>query len=494
MSEVLGFLTRMRYRAQLRLGAMAAIWLGAAALALLGIRLLETGWSGASPAPWWPTARISIVSLLLSVPLVLVVRATFLRPPLAEVASRLDRRFRLQDRLQTVVEVSTAGPSTVAEHLVLHDAARWVARLRSQQVAGVGQMRGAASWAAACSLLAVAVCVVAIVSGQAPQAVDGPALASPVDVVDASLALADLLADDPRFEGDPYIEAVARSFEQFAASARNATSIDGEREAELAELLSHLYAALEGRDPATREALRSTLTDLADLTDTTPGVRADLSASPPRSGTQLPAPTSVTELGRSVPPTGEEPVAARGLEVGADRLQEALAAAVQSLQGAREAREGRQGPGRAAVHSDIEDTYEFLSPEMLASIELAKGSDEAAFETAAAGVTVGAAKEANDGGGNQAGDGTQPLFGEAVPTPEMAEGGPDLLLPEGEGEEGTKRRAETRPVSTGEVGAMPVSVEPVVWEPLHQAQLSEAVTIGLRHRALISRYFMPGDR
>src|SRR5690606_6907987 len=133
----------------------------------------------------------------------------------------------------------------------------------------------------------------------------------------------------------------------------------------------------------------------------------------------------------SVPPTGEEPVAARGLEVGADRLQAALAAAVQSLQGAREAREGRQGPGRAAVHSDIEDTYEFLSPEMLASIELAKGSDEAAFETAAAGVTVGAAKEANDGGGNQAGDGTQPLFGEAVPTPEMAEGGPDLLLPEG---------------------------------------------------------------
>lgn len=489
MTVLISFLRRVRRREQHRLVLLSGLWLVAGGLIAYGTRFLGGGQTTSDLASWRPLPSLAPTAILLSIAIAFLLRATVCAPSLSRMAAVADDRAGLMDRLSTAVEVSSVGPKTVVEELLVADSIEVIANVRPERIVRLLPGRGALLWlVAACVLVACANWGVVAAQRQRTVAAE-PSLPTPLSIAESSLSLAALLNEDPRFEDDPYLEAIARSFEELSASARSATSVSGELETELAELLGHLYDALEGRDPVVRDVLQDQLSGLFSEPGDEAALRSPSASStagelPPEAGGMPLAPTP--ELGQA---DSLRPAA------GSDRLQRALDAVVESLQESKSAREERQGPDRAAVPSDVVNSYEFLTPEMQAAIELAQATEEEAFETAADGVTIGAASDANDGGGNQAGDGIQPMLrNNEKPVPELAAGAQELLLPDGDRDGGAQRRAETMPISNGETGIRPVSIESLTWEPLQLAHSSESTLVGLRHRDLVSRYFMPGDR
>lgn len=442
---------------------------------------------------WWQLPDLVFLCLALVLSLVFLSKAFVHPPSVNEMARLVDRQCNLQDRLSTATELLSGAPRTTMEQLQVRDAASFAAQVVPSKV-----VRISPSWrywlpAGFASGAALLICFLSLDVLERPNGlmqIDATA----ASVADASTVLANLLGEDPRFQGDPYIAAVAKAIEDFAMIASTDESGTAQLESQLGELLGHLYQALEGKDPASRELLDSYLSDASGISsgsDTTISTAQEAdSASEGESAGGTPIAVS-TQVGQSE-------IANTGVASRPDlaRYQLALEALVESLQDTSMAREERQGSGRAAIPSDIADSYEFLTPEMQSAIDLADPkSQDASLQTAAAGVTIGASADANEGGGNQAGDGAQPMFAEdsALP-PSRDVGGQDLVLAEGNRVSGATRRADTRPIAGGEVTAQPVEADSLAWEPIHQTSAADTMLVGLKHRELVSRYFMPGER
>lgn len=488
-------LMRLRWRTRVRRFFTGASLSAVAALAILGVLrsgLLER---------WWPRL-VGDVALVVMSPGALVgglalvaglVSAWIGVPSMPALASRADAVLRLQERLITAWELASRGPSTPILQLQRLDAVRcanqasaelvvsWRPSQRFVVAMGALMALSALSWSTNWWL-------------PRPDPLRLPELVSEADgeeLANSARLLASLLQEETTAkDSDQYLNAVADALRGFAERIDSGRLAPADADQELAELLTHLAEAVRSADPELERVLSDYLpSGPAKRGATSPADREELADR--QTGAEVASPTDPEGAGipeNSLPPNSP----AAGESIVERNSQETLQELLSSLQHRKEAADAdASGEG---VPSDIVNSYEFLTPEQLAAIELARHNADVPKDSDAQGITIGAAEDAGQGGGNQAGDGARPLD-EGI-DPDVGAGpfpsqGDEVALPTLERQDGQRQRVEVTPsVERGEdrpLGAAPVET----WDAVARAEMAMVTSLQPEYRESVSRYFRP---
>jgi hypothetical protein len=463
LAPLLERLLRSRSRARiglaLRLTARAAVAVG---VVQLGLVLTERIWD----PPWFPSPTWLLLALLVWLALD-VPRAVRRAPGVLELARAADRRFGLNERVSTAIELSSSVvPGGAHDELVaaqLADAARHARRIEPRTLVPIPFPRSAWAFLAVVVLLAGAQFLPATRS-TASAAAESQQLAPEVreEIVHDLKRAAELLDLDAERNRDPYVRALAQAFEDLARRAEAGLVDDVELQQETAQLTEHaeriygegVAAARDNREPA-------------------PG------------GSEGGAEVRDEEPGAEVPPG--EAAAHRASETRADGSRR-LSELVGDLEAVEARWQERRGGQRQLTRAEVAEFGPYVDAAMVEVLRELQRQRQEARQEQRAGQPAGAAQEANEGPGDAAGVGEQPLGSEEGDELPQVEGRTeDLLLP-GEGREGGDRiRTELPPEARLAEVADEVRAAGS-WEPGREAELRRDL-LAPHHRTIVSRYF-----
>jgi hypothetical protein len=478
MPELLRRIEGSRRRIRGRILLAGAQWSVAVALAVFAGLKLFSGFAGA--AFWRLPASASDTTLLASFTLLAllawsVVRAWLRTPDLEAVALWTDSATGSHERLTTAVETWRVGPRNRTEEALLFDAGSRAIEVDPARLVPLRWPRPI--WPLAVALAAALTLQLMPVRNAAVDRTRTEADQSSESFDDTGVKVrrvAELVAKGAEERNDPYLQAVARSLDQLGERIERGELARTQIDSELDRLFEHLGRALESDDAALSELLTS-------FSETGPNVAAAV-----QEGLE-PAPAG--ELGEArATPQGAEPDARPS-----SGPPPSLADILTEL-------ELRFEPPDAPTASATPDAggattqgfYTDIDPELVAELERRR---QLSLQRAqqAAGQPVGAAEQANEGAGDVAGEGVQPLqrglndtFGQREEAPESE----TVALPEGAQGEGPRIRREVAPeAELSEVEALAVSPQGE-WRRAREAE-GRRERLGIMDREVVSRYFLP---
>lgn len=475
-----------RVRARKRLGAVlrSAVWsLLAGLVALCVLEGAAAVLGGAAPAAPVAALEFSIAifaSALALASLVVVLGA----PDNATLARAVDREFSLQERLSTALEVDTGLPHGTAldpvRSALLAETEQRASAIDPRQVVRLSLPR--AAWAV--PVLIAAAVLLQLVPPGAFGFADPRGVISGADrngggltgqqSADAAANLrriAELIGKDAEAQSDPYLRTIARTLDRLSADVGRATVDRRVLAAELDRLLQHTrqaYARGERQgdldrgaarqDPA--EMLKSALDDIAGNRQAGATTPQD-SAAP---GTKPDA--RVAARDRTVQPSERKAVGGQAP--------------------AETATSSRLPAGWADILKNLDD-YDLAELDPRSQIE--RTFAEQQRRERARGQPAGAAQDAGQGEGDQAGDGTRPLGNGDLAAPADGVAGGDMVLPDQAGNDGRRIRIEIPPDAVRSNVAPPPSGSAGDWRRVHEQSVARPA-LTADDRKVVGRYFL----
>jgi len=479
-----------RVRARWRLGAVltGAVFALVTGLAVLcgleGFTMILAGISDRFVAP---TEHPFFDHLVLSgaafacVLAIAFVLAFVVAPDLAALARAADRALALRERLSTALEVDASLPPDHTPDPVrcalLADAERSAAAIDPSRIVRLALPR--ATWAV--PVLIVATVLLQLVPPDAfGLAVrPGPVAGTERDRtglsgrqgVEAAANLrriAELVSKDAEERSDPYLRTIARTLERLSSDAERSDVDRRALASGLDRLLAHVRQAYgQGSNAERRAKPQDVMRQLQAMRDDIAGNRQAGTAT-----AQAP-----------------EDAAGAGSAVAAERDQAARQAAPSERRSAgrtaspEAATQELRATGRDDVLKDLDD-YDVVDPR----IEKERAFAEQQRRAIAASQSAGAAKDAGNGEGDRAGDGTRPL-GHGGPAATTLTPGAELLLPDQGANDGRRIRIELPP-DTGLSGVAPPDAGSAAgeWRRV-QEQAIERPELAAEDRQVVGRYF-----
>lgn len=488
---------RSRYRLNLLLGA--ALRSLAVALAVFTVaelfRYLLPGQARAleldGQVSYWLAAAGLSVSLLIGLFL-----AWLRTPSLEQVAQLADARFALLQRMTTAYETHRRGPLTPVEKALIRDAAARTGEVDPASMVPLSFPRPL--WPVVVALgafllvqvLPERAAVTAGADGRTTNTViDSTSDERPVDAATAGQVrrIAELVGRDAEVRRDPYLEAVARSFDDLGRRLEAGEFSRSELEQEVGRLLQHLDRAL-GTDESS---------SLAELLASEGLGRSGASGEQEANAAREPG-DEFQPRGAGDPETGEPNEGTSSADGGDNEMPPELEELLNRLEASLDTSDsGGQAPSRQAQGPDEDQSggfYTDVDPELMARLE--ERQDRLAMQRAenrAGGQPVGAAQESNEGAGDLAGEGTQPLDGETQPGLDpAADQFEPVELPGGRLADGRRIRIEMQPET--ELSAMNdvPDADPTDWRRSREGRASGTL-LGMMDRGVVSRYFIPPE-
>lgn len=488
--------SRERLRGQLLLGALATS-LAAPLSVYLGLELFRY-----LAALTDTTTLHSAVHSVLAAVAVLVLGATWslyrawlCTPRLPQVAQLADRRYSLDELLTTAIEVhGSEAPRNAPERALLHRAAGQGKRLEPRELAPIRLPQG--SWPVLSLLLAVL----------ALQLLPEPTVGASPPIEEGAVALsqedrqatgakvrrvAELVGRDAESKRDPYLQAVARSFEQLGEQVERGELDRAGLDQELDRLLSHLGRAMGEDDDLASELLAPLGSPAGEREG---GAQADAEGQGEPAFESTGPEGAAPERGAASAELGDEGEGSSGQELPAG-LDEILS----RLEARLEPTDESGGEGRtpqAAGQADQNDNTGFygdVDPELMAALE--ERREELArrrAERGEGGRPAGAAEESNEGPGDLAGEGAQPLgrgADDEFPEDGFADS-EEVMLPEAARESGRKIQVELPPDAEFTAVDERPQGEGGDWRR-NLGAASQRGVIGMMDRGVVSRYFLP---
>jgi hypothetical protein len=468
--------SRRRIRGRMLLaGAQRSL---AAALVVFAALKLFSGFAGS--AIWRLPESASDPTLLASFTLLAllawsVVRAWLRTPDLEEVALWTDRATGLDERLTTAVETWREGPRNRTEEALLFDAGSRAAEVDPARLVPLRWPRPI--WPLAVALTAALTLQLMPVPNAAVDVTrtETEEASESFDETGVKVRrVAELVAKGAEERNDPYLQAVARSLDQLGERIERGELARAQIDSELDRLFEHLGRALESDDASLSELLNS-------FSETDPNAAAVQETLEPAAAGELGVARATPEAAKADARSsaGPPPSLADILTELELRFEPPDAPTTTSAT-------------RDAGGATTQGFYTDIDPELIAELERRR---QLSLQRAqqAGGQPVGAAEQANEGAGDVAGEGVQPLerglddtFGQGEEAPESV----TVALPEGAQGEGPRIRREVVPeAELSEVEALAVSPEGH-WRRAREAE-GRRERLGIMDREVVSRYFLP---
>ena len=464
-----GLLRRARSRSQINLGvrfgsfwliAVLSVWLAAGLASTLGFAL---------PLPvFWFAAVAAVLAFLLAVWAV-----TRRMPRMVDLARMADFRFGLHERISTLLEVESgeipSPSSTDLRRRLARDAVASASAIDPASLVPVRIPRSA--W-----LLPVLIFAIWIVQVDAfplhGRSLAGnteppPANLTPAQVEAAAPDLSDIgesLRNLAGLESDPYLQAVAQGFDELAKAVSDEGMTADQFGAEVSRLMDHVERRL-GSLPGGNEAGSSPSDSAAN------GREPPVDIVQPKLGG---APESTPD------PAGGTNDAFDGAIRELDDLQASLVELIETR------------ASRAIRSETLAQSYDAVPPPSASSENRAEGG--MVQEGPAGGQPIGAAQQANQGEGDIAGAGAQPLSGDAFDdSPLGAEAGfEDVQLPEGKLSDGARIDRTFGPEASDAVVEI-LAPPPVANFHHFQETAFRHMVLDADTRQVVARYLAPTD-
>jgi hypothetical protein len=479
-------LEAMRMRSRMASMLRGAIFSLVAALALLcGLEILALYSDIAAPAaslaapsgqPFsyiaWSVAAFACAFALATV-------LAFLRTPdIAMLARKADRALALQERLSTALEVDAISPSQAAlgpvRAALLADAERHAAAIDPRQIVrldlprAVWAVPGLIVMAALLQLVSPDAFGLAVSHGPvAGTERDGVSFSGP-QAAEAAANLrrvAELLGKDAQERSDPYLRTIARALERLSADAERPGVDRRVLAGALDRLLAHTRQAYGQANNAKGGSVpRDVVQQLQAALDDIAGNRQTGTATPrePDAGARDVAAAKEGQAGRSAQ-SPERKTASVGTPP-------------------ETATPGRQ-PSRDDLLKDLDD-YDPVDPR----IEKERAFADQQRRARAASQSVGAARDAGQGEGDRAGDGTRPLGNAGAAASTELAPGVEMLLPDQAAANGGRIRIELPPEVMRSDVAPPAAGSGGEWQRAREGAIARAVP-GAEDRKVLGRYF-----
>jgi hypothetical protein len=475
-----------RMRTRIRSMLRGAVFSLVAALALLcGLEISGLYFEMAAPAgslallSEHPLSCLAFGAAALACAFALATFLAFFRTPDAAVLARkADRALALQERLSTALEVDKSlSPDAVlgpVPSALLADAERHAAMIDPRQIVRLDLPR--AIWAVP-GLIAAALLIqlvppdaLAVARGSIAGAERDQAGFTGQQGAEAAANLrriAELLGKDAQERSDPYLRTIARTLERLSADA-DRPSVDRHTLAgALEQLLAHARRAYgQATDAAGGQASRDMVQQLQTALDDIAGNRQARTAAAPeadrRDGAGNVAAAERGQTGRPAQPSERKTA-----RVGTPPPTAA--------------------PGRQPTLDDLLkdlDDYDPVDPR----VEKERAFADQQRRARAASQSVGAAKDAGQGDGDRAGDGTRPLGNGAAAATELAPG-VEMLLPDQAVANGDRIRIELPPEPLRSGVAPPTAGAGGEWQRAREQAIARAAP-GPEDRRVIGRYFV----
>jgi hypothetical protein len=477
-------LKAVRVRTRIKSMLRGTVFSLVAALALLcGLEISGLYFEMAAPAgslallSAHPLSHLAFSAVAFACVFALATLLTFVRTPDAAVLARkADRALALQERLSTALEVDKSLPPDAAlgpvPSALLADAERHAATIDPRQIVRLDLPR--VIWAVP-GLIAAAL-LIQLVPPDA-LAVSRGSIAGPAreagftdrQRVEAGANLrriAELLGRDAQERSDPYLRTIGQTLQRLSADAER---VDRRALAgALEQLLAHArraYGQTSGaaREQASRDVVQQLQTALDDITGNR---QATTTAAPPeaasRDGTGNVAAAERGQAGRPVQPS-EHKTASVGTPP------------------------PRAVPGQQTTLDDLLkdlDDYDPVDPR----VEKERAFADQQRRARAASQSAGAAKDAGQGDGDRAGDGTRPLGNAAAAAIELTPG-VEMLLPDQLATNGGRIRIELPPEVAVTPVAPPTAGTGGEWQRAREQTIARAMP-GPEDRKVIGRYFV----
>src|SRR6266446_3688814 len=478
-------LKAVRVRTRIKSMLRGAVFSLVAALALLcGLEISGLYFEMAAPAgspallSEHPLSGLAFSAAAFACALALATLLAFLwTPDAAVLARKADRVLAFQERLSTALEVDKSLPPDAAlgpvPSALLADAEQHAAMIDPRQIVRLDLPR--AIWAvpglivAALLIQLVPPDVLAVSRGS----IAGPELEASftgrqrVEAAANLRRIAELLGKDAQERSDPYLRTIGQTLQRLSADAER-PSVDRHALAgALEQLLAHARRAYgQATDAAGGQASRDMVQQLQTALDDITGNRQARTAAAPeadrRDGAGNGAAAARGQTGRPAQPS-ERKTASVGTPP-----QTAVA--------------GRQ-PTLDDLLKDLDD-YDPVDPR----VEKERAFADQQRRARAASQSVGAAKDAGQGDGDRAGDGTRPLGNGAAAVTELAPG-VEMLLPDQAVANGGRIRIELPPEPLRSGVAPPTAGAGGEWQRAREQAIARAAP-GPEDRRVIGRYFI----
>jgi hypothetical protein len=480
-------LNAVRMRTRIRSVLRCAVFSLVVALALLcGLEIAGLYVDMAAPAASLallsehPLSYLAFSAVAFACAFALATLLAFLRTPDPAVLARIaDRVLGLQERLSTALEVDQSVPPDTAlgpvPSALLADAERHAAIIDPRQIVGLHLPR--AVWAvpglvAAAVLIqlvppdALAVSRRSIAGAERDQA--GFTGQQGAEAAANLRRIAELLGKDAQERSDPYLRTIGQTLQRLSAEAER-PSVDRHALAgALEQLLAHARRAYGPATGAAREqAPRDVVQQLQAALDDITGNRQARTATPReadgREGAGNVATVERDQTGRPAQPS--------------ERKIVSVATPPQT-----------PVPGRQPTLDDLLkdlDDYDPVDPR----VEKERAFADQQRRARAASQSAGAAKDAGQGDGDRAGDGTRPLGnGAAAAATELAPG-VEMLLPDQRTANGGRIRIELPPETVQSGVAPPTAGAGGEWQRAREQAIARPMP-GSEDRKVIGRYFL----
>jgi hypothetical protein len=472
-------------------GAVWSLLLGLVVLCALEIMaVLVEGWAAAR---WLPALaehpslnQLALSAIAFACGLAVAALLTFLlAPDLAALARAADRRFALQERLSTALEVSAKLQSDSAldpvRAALLADAERRAGAIDPHRLVRLTLPR--AAWAVPALIVAAILLQVvppAAFGRAAPDATaarDAPddGTLSRQQAADAAANLrriAEVIEQDAAQRSDPYLRTIARTLDRLSAEVARATIDRRALAGELDRLLAHAQQAYAQSDRATGQAAsRRDATELlrSALDDITGNRQAG--AAPARD----PDPAVPETAAPARDPAGRPALSQERRTPGSRPQSEQIAALRRLL------------PGADIQWLYVDEDGAEVDPR--AQIERLMADEERRARAALQ--PAGAAANAGQGEGDRAGDGVQPLGRGNAAKPADLAATEQMLLPDPERRDGGRIRIEIPPDATLSDVAAPSADAGGGWRRVPE-QPVEREALDAENRRIVGRYFKRG--
>ena len=409
--------------------------------------------------------------------LVLVV-ACVLTPDTAALARAAERAFALQERLSTALEVEGASkPETSHDPIrraLFNDAEQHAADIDPQQIVRLRWPRAGfaipvlAAAAILLQLMPPEIIGLVALRGRAPASVPAGLTAQQSAAAAADLRrIVELLGKDADESSDQYLRSIARSLERLGADVERG-AIDRQHLARrLESLVTHARQAYGNggstdRRPGSRDLPRQLEAALSDIAG-----NGDAAIASSRAGEEaLRADNAVASAAERAPKAAQSP----------PRRTASVQPPVEL------APADRRAAGRGDALKDLDD-YDVQDPR----VEKERAFAEQQRRARAAAQSVGAAKDAGQGDGDRAGEGTRPLGNGATALNELAPVA-QMLLPDQPAGNGRHIRIELPPEANLSDVAPPQLGGNAAWRRM-QEQAVEREALAPADRAVVGRYF-----
>lgn len=499
MSEMVERLRRSRARFRRSLLLAGTVRSATAAMALFvgleGYRRLALA-TGARPHLEADDVLLLAFAALLAFLSVAAFRAWRMTPTLLGMAQLGDARFGLQERVTTAYETLLRGAETPVQEALLADAASHSRVIEPAVLVPISAPRPV--WPSVALLGAVVALLLLPQPAEfAPAdrtastpAEEGsqPELGEKTEETGAKVRrVAELVGRDAEARRNPYLQAVARSFDDLGRRIEAGELGQDEIDDEVGRLLQHLEQALGGDGSAASAGLLGS---------------SDAGGGIPPSGEDGPAggagepgseAAGADAVGEQESSDGERSDSRDGAQDTPADLDELL----NRLQARLEPRQPEAPPtprSRSGEDDAAGGFYTDVNPDLIAEIEERQNRlAQQRAENRAGGEPVGAAEESNEGPGDLAGEGAQPLGNGTDDQPEAASERFDPLeLPERRQADGRRIRIEIpADAEFTEVDALPEAGSGG-WRRSREGT-SAGTLLGMIDRDVVSRYFIPHE-